>query len=128
VSEELTCITCPMGCRLKIDRLPGGELGVGGNRCPRGAVYAREELLSPKRTVTATARVRSSRAPGEDRGVRRIPCRSSAPCPKERVGELLKAIYALEAPLPVTRGDILIKDALGLGIDVVATRTLGKGD
>jgi CxxC motif-containing protein len=122
VSEELTCITCPMGCRLTIERLEGGELAVSGNRCPRGAAYAREELLAPKRTVTATARARSGGGPG---GARRIPCKSSAPFPKERVGELLSAIYAIEAPLPVTKGDVLIADALGLGIDVVATRTLG---
>jgi CxxC motif-containing protein len=40
------------------------------------------------------------------------------------VEELLEAIYALEEPLPVRRGQVMIRDALGLGIDVVATRTL----
>jgi CxxC motif-containing protein len=122
VSEALTCITCPMGCSLIIERLEGGELAVSGNRCPRGAAYAREELLAPKRTVTATAKARPS---GGSEAVRRIPCKSSAPFPKERVAELLSAIYAIEAPLPVAKGEVLIEDALGLGIDVVATRTLG---
>jgi CxxC motif-containing protein len=41
------------------------------------------------------------------------------------VDELLAAIYALEEPLPVEMGRVLIRDAFGLGIDVVATRTLG---
>jgi CxxC motif-containing protein len=128
VSEELTCITCPMGCRLKVERLPGGEIAVSGNRCPRGAAYAREELLAPKRTVSATVKARAPLgAEGLAAGIRRIPCRTRTPFPKERVVELLAAIYALEAPLPVKRGDILIEDALGLGIDVVATRTLGEG-
>jgi len=118
VTQELTCITCPMGCRLTVDRSPAeGDLSVSGNRCPRGAAYAREELLAPKRTVTATCRAAGG-------GVRRVPCRTSAPFPKERVAELLAAIYAIEAPLPVERGRVLIRDALGLGIDVVATRTL----
>jgi CxxC motif-containing protein len=119
--HELTCITCPIGCRLVAEDGPGGELAVSGNRCPRGAAYAREELLSPRRTVTATCRalgVTSSSL------ARRIPCRTSAPFPRERVDELLAAIYALEEPLPVERGRVLIRDALGLGIDVVATRTL----
>jgi CxxC motif-containing protein len=44
------------------------------------------------------------------------------------VDELLEAIYALEVPLPLSRGEVLIRDALGLGIAVVATRTLGKDD
>ncbi len=117
---ELTCISCPLGCALSAERGPGGELEVTGNRCPRGAAYAREELLSPKRTVTATCRVAGA-APG---GPRRIPCRTAAPFPRERVDELLAAIYALERPLPVVRGEALIEDALGTGIDVVATATI----
>jgi CxxC motif-containing protein len=124
MSEELICITCPMGCRLKVDRLPGGsELEVSGNRCPRGAAYAREELLAPKRTVSATARARG--AEGAAAGVRRVPCKTAAPFPKDRVDELLDAIYGIAVPLPVSRGQVLIANALGLGIDVVATRTLG---
>lgn len=129
--QELTCITCPIGCRLVVEwesgAAPGevaaggaaAELAVSGNRCPRGAAYAREELLAPKRTVTATCKSSSSG------GARRIPCRTTAPFPRERVGELLAAIYALEQPLPVKRGQVLVRDALGLGIDVIATRTLG---
>ena len=129
MSEELTCITCPIGCRLAIDRLSGGELAVTGNRCPRGAVYAREELLAPKRTVSATVRVQgAAQSVGGQPSVRRIPCKTSAPFPKEKVGELLEAIYAKDVPLPVSRGDILINDALGSGIDVVVTRTLGRGE
>jgi CxxC motif-containing protein len=133
--RELTCITCPIGCALVAERdsaegVAGGELAVSGNRCPRGAAYAREELLAPKRTVTATCRagaIQGSRAgdSAREQTIRRIPCRTSAPFPRERVDELLAAIYALEAPLPVESGRVLIRDALGLGIDVVATRTLG---
>jgi CxxC motif-containing protein len=119
--RELTCITCPLGCRLVAEEAEGGELAVSGNRCPRGAAYAREELLSPKRTVTATCRA----VTGGGGQVRRIPCRTTAAFPRERVSELLAAIYAIEVPLPVTRGQILLRDALGLGIDIVATRTLG---
>jgi CxxC motif-containing protein len=123
VTRELTCITCPMGCRLVAETsASGGASGglvVTGNRCPRGAAYAREELLAPKRTVTATCRAARSSS-----GARRIPCKTAAPFPKERVDELLKAIYAIEVTLPVERGAVLLSDALGLGIDVVATRTL----
>ncbi|MFZ4696044.1 MAG: DUF1667 domain-containing protein [Verrucomicrobiia bacterium] len=130
MSQELTCITCPIGCRLVVDLMPGeavadgsGGLAVSGNRCTRGAVYAREELLAPKRTVTATCRVlTASGSRGGVTAVRRIPCRTSAPFPRERVNELLAAIYALELPLPVKSGQVIIPDAFGLGIDVVATR------
>lgn len=115
--KELICITCPLGCRLSVQSLEGGELLVEGNRCPRGARYAREELLSPKRVVTATCRT----VPG-DRC--RVPVRTLAPFPKERVSELIEFLYALEVKLPVARGDVLVPDALGTGIPVIATRTL----
>ena len=121
MSEELTCITCPIGCSLLAEGGEGEELRVSGNRCPRGAAYAREELLSPRRTVTATCRALGA---GPASVSRRIPCRTAEPFPKDRVDELLQAIYALNVSLPVERGRILIQDALGLGIDVVATRTL----
>lgn len=118
---EMTCVVCPLGCRLAVERLGGDDISVSGNRCPRGAIYAREELLEPKRSVTATCR---TAPPALERGIRRIPCRSSAPFPREKVDGLLSEIYRLEVSLPVRLGQVLISDALGTGIDVVASRSL----
>ncbi len=117
MAEQLICITCPLGCRLEVERLPAGGLSVSGNRCTRGARYAEEELLAPKRVVTATCR-----ALPEDRC--RVPVRTAAPFPKEKAGDLIRLLYSLEVRLPVRRGDVLVPDALGTGIPVIATRTL----
>lgn len=124
VSEELICITCPLGCHLSIDRQGDGTLAVSGNRCPRGVKYAHEELLDPKRVVSATASIAigaSAHALGE---VTRLPVRSTAAYPKAEVDDLLKAIYALKVVLPVRRGDVLIADFNGSGVDVIATRSI----
>ncbi|NLJ47452.1 MAG: DUF1667 domain-containing protein [Treponema sp.] len=115
--EELICITCPLGCRLTVERLAEGGLSVSGNRCTRGARYAEEELLAPKRVVTATCRALPA-----DRC--RVPVRTASPFPKDRVEDLIRELYSLEVRLPVKRGDVLIPDALGTGIPVIATRTL----
>jgi CxxC motif-containing protein len=117
MADELICITCPLGCHLSVERMPNGELAVSGNKCPRGARYAQEEYLAPKRVVTATCRPDSL-------GAIRVPVRTTQAFPKERVDELLKALYALKVKLPVQRGDAIIKDALGTGIDVIAARTV----
>jgi len=144
MSKDLVCITCPLGCRLSVELGADGEIAVAGNRCPRGAVYAREEFFSPKRVVTASARAafadistkaadgsqdlgrslgeRSSGAIGAS--IRRVPVRSTAPFPKELVADLLREIYALTVGIPVKSGAILISNALGTGIDVIATRTV----
>ena len=121
MNQELVCITCPMGCRMTVEHLADGAIGVSGNRCPRGEKYANEELLSPKRTVTATCRIRSALGV---LAVQRVPVRTHEPFPKEGIPDLLKAIYGLELSLPVKRGDVVLKNAAGTGIDVVATRTV----
>jgi CxxC motif-containing protein len=124
MSEELICITCPRGCHLSIERDAKGEFEVSGNRCPRGAAYAREELTAPKRTVTATAKLAGCEKDFAGYRPRRVPVRTVAPIPKEKIGELLAAVYALEVRPPVARGAVLIKDALGTGVDVIATRSI----
>ena len=130
--SEMICITCPMGCHLSIERPSENEIVVSGNRCPRGEKYAREELLSPRRVVTATCRAIGSAEAVADGALadpspyrpRRVPLRTSAAFPKERVPELLKLIYGLELRLPVQRGQVAIADALGSGIDVLVARTM----
>jgi CxxC motif-containing protein len=118
--RSLTCIVCPIGCSLDVEENSSepGNLSVTGNRCPRGADYAREEIRAPKRVVTATCRIE-----GEAGSVRRVPVKTSSPCPRERIPALLDDIYKTTVSLPVKAGDVLIAGWKGEGIDVVATRT-----
>ena len=115
---DMICITCPIGCHLSIERLSDDDIAVTGNRCARGEQYAREEMLSPRRVVTATCKIAGLSGP------RRVPLRTKAAFPKERIPELLKLIYGLELRLPVQRGQVAIADALGTGIDVIVTRAM----
>ena len=120
---ELTCIVCPVGCSLTVSEGGGGlaELTVSGNRCPRGVVYAREEVRFPKRVVTATCAISGGdplRAP------RRLPVKTSVPCPREKISALLEDIYNTQVSLPVKAGDTVIADWKGCGIDVVASRSV----
>ena len=126
--KSLTCIVCPIGCSLKLEGdAAAADLTITGNRCKRGIAYAQEELRAPKRMVTATCGIafanndecsRSLTAP------RRVPVKTSAPCPKEKIDELLRDIYCLKPSLPIKTGDKLITDWKGSGIDVVAVRDM----
>jgi len=122
-----------MGCHLSIERLSENDIAVTGNRCARGEQYAREEMLSPRRVVTATCKVAPSSiakasaptdAAADIPQPRRVPLRTKAAFPRERISELLTLIYSLEMELPVRRGQVAIADALGTGIDVIVTRTM----
>lgn len=113
---------CPIGCSLEIEEDSGGNLSVTGNRCPRGQVYAVEEIRSPKRTVTATCKIEGSGAGG---GIaRRVPVKTASPCPREKIPALLDDIYKVKIKLPVKAGDVVINNWEGEGINIVATRTL----
>ena len=120
--RNLTCIVCPIGCSLDVDDNPADmdSLSVTGNRCPRGEVYAREEIRAPKRVVTATCRIE-----GEAGSVKRVPVKTSSPCPREKISALLDDIYKTTISLPVKTGDVVIAGWKGGDIDVVATRTFG---
>lgn len=114
MEREIVCISCPIGCRLTATWTNEEDIHIEGNLCPRGEVYGREEILAPKRVVTATC------AAVGDKHVR-IPVKTDGPLPKELMDELLNALYRLEVPLPVTTGDVIMTDIGGTGVDLVAS-------
>ncbi|MCE5255282.1 MAG: DUF1667 domain-containing protein [Spirochaetaceae bacterium] len=136
--SEMICITCPMGCHLHIERISENEITVSGNRCPRGEQYAKEEILSPRRVVTATCAIEPESGAGSqpDQGLapdqalsnlyrpRRVPVRTTKAFPKERIPELLALLYSIKLKLPIEGGCVVLQNALDTGIDVVATRTM----
>jgi CxxC motif-containing protein len=123
--RSLTCIVCPIGCALSVEEGPEAALSISGNRCPRGAVYAQEEIRAPKRVVTATCGIAGAIAGvALDSGPRRVPVKTQQACPRERINDLLADIYKTRVRLPVKAGDAVITDWQGSGINVVAVRDL----
>lgn len=111
--RELVCIVCPKGCTMKIEE-KDGEISVTGNSCKRGASFAVSEMTEPKRTVCSTVRTVFKDAPV-------IPVRVSAEIPKDRIFDVMREINAVTLSSPVGRNDVIIKNVLGLGADVIAT-------
>ena len=111
--RELTCIVCPRGCDLLCELDDNGVLiNVSGNLCPRGKKYADDECTNPVRVVTSTVRC-------EDGEV--VSCKTSKSIPKSLVLEAMKVINSTKAPSHVKIGDVIIKNILNTGADVVAT-------
>jgi CxxC motif-containing protein len=132
IMRSLTCIVCPIGCSLSIaeghQEADGfAALTITGNNCPRGAVYAQEEIRAPKRVVTATCAIEEEPAEATRPiwAPRRVPVKTLLPCPKERINDLLSDLYRLRLKLPVKTGDTVITDWQGTGITVVAVRAVG---
>jgi CxxC motif-containing protein len=53
-----------------------------------------------------------------------ISARLSDRVPRAAIFPILAEIAKLRPPLPVRRGQVLIADVLGTGVDVIATRTV----
>ena len=114
----MNCINCPMGCELTVTVDEDGKfVSVTGNTCPRGAQYAKDEVTAPKRMLTSTVRVKNGFLP-------LLPVVSAQPLPKGMIIACARALRAVETSAPVKAGDIVVKDILGLGVDIVASRSL----
>ena len=111
--KELICITCPRGCHLKVD----DNFNVTGNFCPRGAVYAKNELTHPVRTLTSTVVIKSNLES-------RVPVKSNSPLPKEYIAKAMEEINKVRISAPVHIGDVVIKDIFNTGVDIVITKNV----
>ena len=98
----LTCIGCPMGCRLTVTMEGEKVTSVAGNTCRRGDDYARREVTAPARVLTTTVPVVGGVRP-------RVPVKT-----------------AVEVTAPVHAGDVVCRDILGTGVDVIAVRDTPK--
>lgn len=119
MKRELICIGCPMGCRLSLESDPLAPKGyrVSGCGCPRGEDYAIKEVTAPTRMLTSTVRIEGARLP-------RLPVRTSAAIPKERLGECMALLGGLTEHSPVIMGQVLVRDLFGTGVDLIASRSL----
>jgi CxxC motif-containing protein len=113
---EIICVACPHGCRLEATR-KDGEILISNAGCKRGKEYAINEIQDPRRMVATTVRVAHAIHP-------LLPVYTAAPFPKGRVTELLREIRKVEINAPVRMGQVVLENALGTGIDVVASRDL----
>jgi len=117
-AQELICIVCPIGCHMSVER-KAAEFIVTGNGCPRGIAYAKKELTAPSRTITTTVKILHS-------NFRRLPVKTNGEVPKERMFDVMSEINSISVEAPVNMGDIILKDVLGLGVDIVSSKSMHR--
>ena len=123
MNKEMTCIVCPNGCTLQLDyEIREGKPvleKVTGNLCSRGEEYARQELLAPKRTIASSVLVEGGELP-------LVSVRTRGAIPKEQIFPVMEEIRKCQGKALVRAGTVLIPNVLGLGADVIATKTVEK--
>ena len=122
ITKDLVCIVCPNGCRMKVTLPDSGPLSpetilVEGNRCERGVDYAHQEMTCPRRVLTSTVRLTVSRHT-------RLPFKTCRSIPKTSLLDVMRMLDHAEASAPVHCGDVIVKNVLDTGADIVATRDM----
>ena len=113
---EITCINCPVGCRLDVTLENGQVVSVTGNTCKRGETYARQECVDPQRMVTAVIPVAGSAVP--------LSVKTRTPIPKKRIDDCMRALSEVRIEAPIAAGSVVLANVCGTGVDVIATKSV----
>lgn len=118
MTKEMTCVACPLGCQLTVELGENNEvLSVTGNTCKRGEKYAHDECTNPVRMLTTTMKVNGGSLPV-------ISVKTSAPIPKGKMFECMKAINNEVVDAPIKMCEVLISNICDTGVDIVATNEM----
>ena len=118
MEKKFTCIVCPVGCELTATLSEDGKsvVKVTGNSCKRGEKYAVEELTASTRTLTSTVRLKGA-------ADKLLPVRTDRPIPKNSLSDAMKIIKTVAATAPVKAGDVLVRDFIVPGVNLIATKS-----
>lgn len=117
--REMTCIICPNSCSLKIVFDDKEELEVQGALCERGIEYGKNEIVNPVRNLTTTVKVVNGVLP-------LVSVRSDRPIPKNKMAEAVKLLQSIQLEAPIAFHQIILKDMLGKGINIISTREIKR--
>ncbi|UCD14615.1 MAG: DUF1667 domain-containing protein [Thermoplasmatales archaeon] len=117
--KEITCIVCPIGCRILVRTDEKQIEKLDGNKCKQGIEYAINEALDPRRMLTTSVLVKDGEWP-------LVSVKSSQPVPKNKVFQVLKEIKMVKISAPIESGQKIINNVANTDINIVATRTVKK--
>ena len=113
---EIVCVKCPMGCKLKIIMDEENKISdISGYTCERGKQYAVQEITDPKRIIPSSIKVVNGELP-------LVSVKTDRPVSKKLISEIMLIIKKSAVTAPVKVGQVIVKNILGTGADIVATR------
>jgi len=111
--KEYICIVCPKGCHINVDE----NGNISGYSCPRGLNYVKQESTDPKRTITSTVLI-------TNRPHTVCPVKTSSSISKKLIFECMDEIKKVRIEAPIHIGDVILKNILNEGVDLVATKEI----
>ena len=117
--KEITCIVCPIGCKILVEIDDKQIKNIDGNKCKQGIDYAKHEALDPRRMLTTSVFV-----DGGEWSL--VSVKSTKPVPKEKIFNVLKEIRKTKVKAPVKSGQGLLNNVANTDINIIATKTVKK--
>ena len=117
--KELICVNCPKGCRITAVLENDILKEITGYSCIRGKNYAEKEFTRPERILTTTVRI-------EHALHRVLPVISTSEIPLDLIMDAMREIRTVSIEAPVSAGDIIIRNILNTGADIIASRSFER--
>ena len=109
--KEVICTECPMGCEINVEVDGEKILSIKGNTCPRGKMYAENEITCPKRVLTTTVKCQNGCLAS---------VKTDAPIKKSEMFDLMQKINQITAKTPLKIGDVIVEN-LSEGVNLICT-------
>ncbi len=114
--KEFICVLCPNGCELSVELDDNNNISkLEGATCQRGGEYVQQEIFAPQRNIATSVKVVGGNMP-------LVSVRLSEAIPKEKIFDVMDEIKKIKLEAPVSLGQVIIKNVLGLERDVIATK------
>jgi len=117
--KHFVCVVCPIGCEIDVVHDGSGIISMEGNKCEKSEEFVTQELIEPMRILTTTVRIQGSRWPV-------MPVRTDKAVPKRLFPRIMKQLIRVKLQAPVNMLDVVVRDVLHTGADIIATRTMPR--
>jgi len=117
--RHFVCVVCPVGCEIDVVHEGGKIISMEGNKCEKSEEFVRQELIEPMRIFTTTVRIEGSRWPV-------TPVRTDKSVPKRLFPRIMRQLRHVKLQAPVNMLDVVVRDVLRTGANIMATRTVPR--
>nr|WP_291633182.1 DUF1667 domain-containing protein [Clostridium sp.]MBK5234976.1 DUF1667 domain-containing protein [Clostridium sp.] len=115
--RKYTCIICPNGCDITVEVEDKKIISVEGATCNRGHEYINQELTDPHRNIASSILLEGGVLP-------LVSVRLSKSIPKDKIFVVMEIIKKAHLKAPVSAGQVVISNVIGLGSDVIVTKNV----
>jgi len=114
--KQITCIICPIGCRISIEG-DDGQYVLSGNKCAKGENFVKTELTSPMRSLTTTVRTAFA-------NVSVLPVKTKGEVPKEKIKEIMHELSKITITEKTGIGETIACGISGTNCDIIAVSNI----